>query len=216
MKWRPLIQGSAEWSDARLAIPTASQFHRIITPKEMKLSKSADGYLCELLAEWVLGYGVVDAESGFMDRGKDMEIEARHYYELQREADLLPGGFFLTEDERAGASPDGCVGDEGLVEIKCLSAPKHIGYLLYGPGVDYRAQVQGQLLISGRAWVDFVAYSPVLPSRIIRYERDEEFIARLRLALTQFCENLDAARKQLAEAGVEGQLPPARGLGLVA
>lgn len=213
----PLIQGSEAWIDARLALPTASQFHRIITPRKAQFAAAAAGYRNELLAEWRLGYPVVDAESGFMNRGREMEEDARAWYELQRDADVQPGGFLLTDDKRAGCSPDGLVGEDGLLEIKCPNAAKHIGFLLDGVEDDYRPQAQGQLFVSGRRWVDLVIYSPALPAEIIRVERDEEFIGKLAGCLTQFCEMLDAGKRALVARGVTGRLgaPPAYGLQLV-
>lgn len=218
MKHRPLIQGSAEWIDARLGLPTASEFHRIITPKTMKPSASMDGYRNELLAEWVLGYPVVNAESGFMQRGTDMEADARAWYELQTDNEVRAGGFMLTDDERAGCSPDGLVEEDGLLEIKCPKVDKHVGFLLDGVGDDYRPQAQGQLLISGRQWVDLVVYSPALPPVLVRVLRQEEFIEKLRPALTQFCEMLDAGKRALAARGVVGKtgMPAQCGLELVA
>jgi hypothetical protein len=213
-----IVQGSAEWIDARLGLPTASEFSKIITPKQMKLSTTADGYRNQLLAEWHLGYPVTNADSSFMNRGTDMEQDARAFYELRTDSEVEPGGFCLTDDERAGCSPDGWVGDDGLIEIKCLEIAKHIGFLLDGVSDEYRCQTQGQLYITGRRWVDLVCYSPVLPSVIVRCHRDEPFQAKLGPALTQFCEMLDAGKVALSRMGIVGKkgLPAQRGLELVA
>ena len=217
-------QGSAEWADLRLGIPTASQYHRIITPKTMKLSAGSEGYRNQLLAEWALGYPVVDAESGFMDRGNNLEDDARSFYEVQREVDLIDAGFILTDDRRTGGSPDALVGDDGGAEIKCLSAPNHIGFLLHGLDDTYRPQVQGYLWITGRKWWDVVLYSPSFPSAIVRIERDDDFIAKFVPALTQFCEQLDQDKRELLRRGVvqrtvfgrkTAEAPPERGLFLV-
>jgi len=214
----PLIQGSAEWIDARLALPTASQFHRILTPAKAQLAAARFTYRNELLAEWHLGYPVVDAESGFMTRGTDMEEDARAWYELQRDAEITPGGFLLTDDGRAGCSPDGLVGEDGGLEIKVPAAKHHIGYLLDGLDGEHRCQVQGGLMISGRKWWDVVIYSPTFPSRIFRVERDEEFIIKLRQGVTQFCEEFDAGKRVLAALGITSALDRPerpRGLALV-
>ena len=214
----PLIQGSAEWIDARLCLPTASQFHRILTPAKAQLAAGRFSYRNELLAEWALGYPVVDAESNFMTRGKDMEEDARAWYELQREEDVSPGGFLLTDDGRAGCSPDGLCGEAGLIEIKIPGAKGHIGFLLDGLEGEHRCQVQGELWISGRQWCDVVIYSPAFPSRIYRLERDEEFIGKLRQAVTQFAEELDAGKRMLEGLGIRPALQRperVRGLALV-
>lgn len=214
----PVVQGSAEWVEARLGLPTASEFHRVLTPKKMELAKAVFGYRDELLAEWILGYPVINAESGFMQRGTQMEADARSWYELQTDTEVMPAGFCLTDDRRAGCSPDGFVGDEGLIEIKCPDLPKHIGFLLDGVGDDYRPQAQGQLMITCRDWVDLVVYGPAAPPIITRVTRDEEFIGKLRPALTQLCEMLDQAKRILVARGVKPKLgmPPARGLVMVA
>lgn len=213
-----VTQGSAEWADLRLALPTASQFHRIITAAKLKPSAAMAGYRDDLLAEWALGYGVTNAESGFMERGKDLESDARAWYELQTDNEVTPGGFVLTDDRRAGCSPDGLIDEPGGLEIKCLSAPNHIGILLNGMENEHKCQVQGSLYITGREWWDVVFYSPALPSLIIRVERDEAFMAAFPPALTQFCEMLDAGKRALAALGVESKLPPVpvRGLEMVA
>ena len=95
-------QGSPAWVEARLGIPTASNFSRIITAKTAKLSSSAEGYLCELVAESLLGVPVDEATSSFMERGADLEAEAFARYELEYDVDTTPVGFVLRDDGRAG------------------------------------------------------------------------------------------------------------------
>ena len=210
-------QGSEAWLMARLGLPTASQFHRVLTPKTGKLSAQATGYRNLLLAEHVLGYPLDNAGSAFMERGTDLEAEAKSFYELQRDTDIQRVGFCLTDDRRTGCSPDGFVGADGLVEIKCPSIQVHIGHLLDGAAEDdHRCQAQGQLWVTGRAWLDLVVYSPVLPSLIVRVERDEEFIAKLAQAVGQFCDWLEHGRRELARRGVVGKVeaPPERVLKL--
>jgi len=104
-----LKQGSDEWLDARLGIPTASEFDRIITPAKLELSKSARPFMCVKLAEWMAGapleaYDV--GAHGWGKRGKDLEAEAIRYYEMDRDCETQAVGLVLTDDGMAGASPD--------------------------------------------------------------------------------------------------------------
>lgn len=203
-------QGSAAWVEARLGLPTASQFHRIITPTTMKPSASAEGYRNELLAEWLMGAPLEAMDEGFMERGMALEAGARSFYELMREADVEQVGFLWRDDRRCGCSPDGLVGTEGGVEIKCPSPGVHVSYLLGGPGDKYRAQIQGCLWIAERQWWDFLSYHPTMPPALVRIERDERFIAALAEAVVQFCDNLDTAKSSLLARGYSPVEKPKR------
>lgn len=194
-------QGTTEWAQARLGIPTASNFDKIITAKTMKLSTQIEGYAYRLIAEQVLKTPLDDATSGFMLRGSILERKAVQFYELQRDAETTPVGFVLRDDRRVGCSPDRFVGDEGLLEIKCPAAHTHIGYLLDEEGIGYRAQVQGQLWITGRAWCDTVSYNPDMPPAIARQERDDAFIAKLAACVEQFLAYVDECKLRLVRRG---------------
>lgn len=205
-----VAQGSPEWIQARLGIPTASQFDRILTAKTLKVSAQSVGYHYELLAEYFLGQPVSDAGSGYMDRGLEMEREARTWYELASDVDVQPVGLCLTEDRRIGASPDGLVGSEGLVEIKCPSAAVHIGYLLNQDRLveKYQHQVQGGLWVTGRQWIDLVSYHPSLPPVLVRVAIDADYQQALSVALAVFVKTLDQARRWLTAR--YALLPPER------
>lgn len=195
-------QGSTAWLMARLGIPTASCFDKIITPKTMKLSEQAVKYAWLLLAEQHTGAPMEDATAGFMARGEVMERKAVEYYELQRNVDTEAVGFILRDDRRAGCSPDRLVGENGLLEIKVPSAPVHISYLLDDEGIGYRAQVQGQLWIAERDWVDTLSYHPTMPEALVRIHRDEEFIPKLAAAVGQFLEMMDDMKEKLSKRGM--------------
>lgn len=204
-------QGSGAWVKARLGIPTASRFEKVITPKTMKLSESSAGYAYALIAEQILGVPMDDASSyGFMQRGAVLEKHAIKFYELQRDVDVEKLGFATTDDGRAGCSPDGLVGAVGMIEIKCPAAPNHIGYLLGDEGIGYRAQVQGQLWVMEREWVDTISYHAELPTGILRIRRDEKFITALAAAVKQFNEFIDDAKDKLLRLGyIDEGLAPA-------
>lgn len=194
-------QGTTEWAQARLGIPTASAFGKIITPKTMKLSAQAEEYAHRLLAEQILGEPLDDATSGFMQRGSLQEQKAVAYYELQQDVETTPVGFILRDDRKVGASPDRLVGTTGLLEVKCPAAHTHIGYLLDEEGIGYRCQVQGQLWIAEREFVDTISYNPFMPTAIVRQHRDEKFIAALATAVDQFLAVMEICKATLIAKG---------------
>ena len=185
------IQGSTEWLQLRAGIPTASCFDMIITPQG-RPSKQWERYMHTLLAERIMKRPVVEFVSTWMARGNQMEAEAVAFYESMRELDTDRIGFLTNDLGTIGASPDRFVGDEGLLEIKAPKEHVHIEYLLK-KSVDsaYYPQVQGQLWISGRKWLDILSYSPELPPALIRVERDEEYLAKLAVAVEEFSDELE-------------------------
>jgi len=191
--YRDVVQGTTEWKQLRLGIPTASQFHRIVTPKGAP-SKSQEGYRHELLAERLLGEELEGFESPWMTRGKDKEQEAVYFYQLQRGLDIERVGFVLNDAGTVGASPDGLVGEDGTAEIKVCKPSVHVGYLLQDGTAyaEHQIQVQGQLWVAERQWSDLICYCPGLPSAIHRAERDEPFIASLAKEMALFVEKLEA------------------------
>lgn len=193
-------QGSPEWLDARVGIPTASQFSRIITAKTRKASSQAAGYLHEKSAEYMLGEPLDNFKSQFMERGNKIEKEARKWYEFETNNDVREVGFCLRDDRLVGCSPDGLVGDDGVLEIKCPGAKQHVAYMDKPEGLldAYRTQVQGILWLTCRQWCDIVSYNPGMQSVIYRAERDEPFIATLAPLVDAFIERL---RKFLIQHG---------------
>lgn len=196
------IQGTPDWLYARLGVVTASNAHRIITPKTLKLSSQASGYAHELLAESALGHPIDNASSGFMERGNILEMKARQWYELQRDCEVEEVGFIMRDDRRAGCSPDGLVGANGGVEIKCPSAAVHIATLLGEADEKHRCQVQMSMWVTEREYWDRVSYNPDLPSALIRFNRDEKFIAALSDAVDQFLEYLLESKLKLQKLGL--------------
>lgn len=195
-------QGSPEWFAARLGIPTASQFDRILTPKTRKPAAGAETYLHELLAEWLTGVPSGPEQRGFMERGSEMEEWAVGWYEFTREVSVRRVGTVLRDDRLVAGSPDALVGDDGGLEIKCPSASQHIANLLDGRE-RYYAQAQGCLLLTGRRWWDVLSYHPEIPAHVVRYERDEEYLTALAGALEGFVARLLAARERLCAMGCE-------------
>ena len=202
----PAEQGSAGWHMARLAIPTASNFDRIVTPRG-KLSAQRDGYLFELVAEWLLGHPLEDTleDNYWIARGHELEPQARAYYALQRDIEPTPCGFIYRDETRlCGASPDWLVGEAGCAEVKAPKASTHVGYLLGQAVPDkYIGQVQGQLYVTGRAWCDWMSFYPGLPPVILRTTPDPAYQAALAESIPAFTQDLLAARARLAAHKME-------------
>lgn len=197
-------QGGAAWIQARLGLPTASCFDRLITPKTMKPSASTEPYLDQLLAEWLIGEPLDPDLLGFMERGRELEDDAVRFYEGLRDVETTACGFCLTDDRRAGASPDRLVGEDGGLELKCPGAAAHVGFIRHlrePKPTKYYAQIQGGLWVTGRQWWDFMSYHPTIPPVVVRYPRDEAFIATLAAIVAAFCDKLDAERAEFLAAG---------------
>lgn len=197
-------QGSVEWYRARIGIPTASEFHQIVTPAKGLLSKSSRKYAYRLIAERLLNRPMESVGGQqWMERGKELEPKAAAQYQFVHDVELARVGFITTDDGMIGASPDRIVkGAAAGVEIKVPSPAVHIGYMLDGPGDDYRPQVQGQNWVCEFDYVDFYSYSDVMPARVIRTGRDEPYIALLRDALEQFNIQLLVMLQKAREMGV--------------
>jgi hypothetical protein len=202
-------QRSEDWQRARLGIPTSSEFHRIVTPKECKLSAQSRDYMAVLLAEWMLAAPLPSIETEYMQRGAQLEHEAVRAYEFASGLDTETVGFVTTDDGMIGCSPDRLVGSEGCLEIKCPAANTHVGYMLERKLDDkYAPQTQGQLFITGRQWVDTVSYYPGLPTVVIRSGRRPDYIASLQSALSAFVETMLVARATIIQK--YGEFPIAK------
>ena len=205
MKVHDVAQGSKEWFDVRLGIPTASQFDRILTPSKLKYASGASTYLNELLAEWMLGEPLDATMTDWMDRGTELEAEALRYWEFQRNADARQVGFCTNDAGTVGASPDALVDPNGGLEIKNRAAKNHVGFLL-GDDPIPRGQVQGGIWICERDWWDVLSYNPRLPPVLIRVYRDEKYIKALSDAMTQFLDELEQGKQLLARLGKAGRV----------
>lgn len=195
-------QGSVEWFDARAFIPTASNFDRIITPTG-KESTQVDAYANEILAAKIAGKAVTTFEGNmWTERGNELEPEAAAFYEFTKNIQTEVVGFCTNDAGTYGASPDRLVGEDGLLEIKCPAPHTHVSYMLNGKAEQkYIPQIQGQLLITGRKWCDFISYHPEMPSIIIRIERDDSYINELIKFLDKFDELLNKKELTLKEKG---------------
>jgi hypothetical protein len=182
-------QRSPEWFMAKLGVPSAGSFDKIVTTKG-EPSKQARQYIYQLAGEYVSGQHMETYSSFAMERGTALEDEARNLYEFQNGVEVQQIGF--CRNELAGCSPDGLVGDDGGLEIKCPLIHTHVEYLLTRklPSA-YFQQVQGSLYVTGRKWWDFMSYYPGLKPLLIRATPDIEFMVKLEAALREFNRELE-------------------------
>jgi hypothetical protein len=177
-------QRSVEWHQLRLGIPTASEFSQLVTPTG-RPSTSLNGYAMTLAGELLLGRSVnMWSGNSWTERGREMEGQAVSLYEFAHDAEVHHVGFITNDDKTAGCSPDALIGDDGMIEIKCLSVQNHIAAIMQFNRTgacppDYVPQTQGQLLLCERKWCDLVFYHPELPILSIRQTARPEVAAVL-------------------------------------
>ena len=201
MKIHNVEQGTVGWLNVRLGIPTASCFEKIVTPGG-KLSTQSRKYMYWLLAEKVLNRSLESLEGlEWVERGKLLEPDAIRMYEFENDVTTQAVGFITTDDGLIGCSPDRLVGNDGMAEIKCPAPQTHVGYMIDGFGADYKPQVQGQLYVAEREWVDRYSYSPEMPPHRDRTYRDEPYIKFLSDALKDFNEQFAEALEKLKLSG---------------
>lgn len=181
------LQEGADWMAQRAGNFTASRSADLMARTKSGPSASRANLLALLAVERLTGECVVTYQNGAMARGIELEAEARDAYSFERGVAVTESGYVASPDmERTGCSPDGLLGDDGLLEIKCpASMQKHLDALRTGAhAVEYRWQVQHQMMVTGRAWVDVVSFDPRFPDglqiAVTRVERDDKAIAELR------------------------------------
>lgn len=196
-----VVQGTPEWEKARLGIPTASNFDKIVTIKG-EPSKQREKYMYQLAAERITGFKESGYQNGAMLRGMEIEAQARAMYEFMTDNEVEQVGFCYYDSKKdCGCSPDGLVRAPGMLEIKCPTSAVHVGYLLaQGLPTAYFQQTQGQLFVTGREWVDFFSFYPSLKPLLIRVKPDKLFINKLRVELEVFCHELDQITEKIKGA----------------
>lgn len=197
-------QGTPEWHAARAGRVTASRIADLTARTKSGWSASRMNYMADLIAERLTGTVAEGFSSPAMRHGTETEPEARAAYEFFQDVTVTEVGFVVHPTiERAGCSPDGLVGDIGMVEIKCPNTATHLETLLGGTVPEkYLKQMQWQMRCCGRAWCDFVSYDPRLPARmqlfIQRVARDDAMLAEIETQVIDFLAELDAKVKALA------------------
>jgi putative phage-type endonuclease len=198
-------QGSPEWFAQRLGKVTASRVADVIAKTKTGYSTSRDNYMAQLVCERMTNTVAESFTNSAIQHGTDTEPLARAAYEAHADV-LVDEVAMITHPtiEAAGASPDGLVGDDGVLEIKCPNTATHIDTLLTrtGPG-KYITQMQWQMACTGRKWTDFVSFDPRMPDGlqlfVKRIPRDDAYIQMLEKEVIQFLTELDGKIKKLNE-----------------
>lgn len=186
------VQGSPEWKAERIGKVTASRLADVTARTKSGWGASRANYMAQLIAERLTGEMQESFTNAAMAWGTEKEPDARAAYEFYRDVTVGLVGFVAhPKIAMSGASPDGVVGDIGLVEFKCPNTATHIDTLLVG-GIDdkYQKQMQWQMACTGRAWCDWVSFDPRMPENmrlhIERVKRDDVLIASLERAVVEF------------------------------
>ena len=188
-------QGSPEWLAARAGKVTASMISNVLAKPETAAYRD---YQAQIVAELLTGKPQgSDFTNAAMEFGTENEPFARSAYEVSRGIMVDEVGLVLHPTiDRAGASPDGLVGSDGLVEIKCPKVATHLAYICAGVvPTKYKNQMLFQMICAERAWCDFVSFRPDLPEHlqlfVIRFQRDEVKIKELTTAVNSFLAQVD-------------------------
>ena len=184
------LQWSEEWERWRNR-PTTSEFSSFVTPARGDYSAQATAYAAKIVAKR-LGVYTEPPPSFWMEWGMEQEPLAKAAYAAETGFDISDAGFILPDHTDAyGGSPDGLVGEDGLLEVKCPAPETLIMYHANGElPAQYRPQVQGLLMISQRAWCDFYAFHPALPAFLVRVERDEKYQQKIADALLRLLKEI--------------------------
>jgi len=181
-------QGSDEWKAARAGMPTASAFKDALAKGEGKTRRA---YMLKLIGERLTGELSEGYSNGHMERGHEMEPDARAAYAWHADADPVQVGFVVNDGlidlGPVGCSPDSMIGSAGLLEIKTKLPHIQCEVLLKGEvPTEHLKQIHGAIWVCEREWLDFVSYWPGLPIFIKRVYRDEKVIADLKVGLFEF------------------------------
>jgi len=193
-----IAQGSPEWHDIRRGKVTASRVADLIAKTKSGPATSRANYMAELLCERMTGETQPFFSNAAMQWGTDKEPEARAAYCFHTDNDVSEIAFVDHPTiAMAGASPDGLIGDDGLLEIKCPNTATHLDTLASGkPAGKYVTQMMWQMACTGRQWCDFASYDPRLPEHlrlfVTRIPRDGDLIAAMEAEVAAFLGELDA------------------------
>lgn len=188
-------QRTEEWLTARAGKVTASCLDDVMAAKT---TAGYQNYMAKLICERLTGRAEQTPVSAAMQRGTDLESLARDFYVVETGAMVEEVGFYEHPSIlNSGASPDGIIGTDGLIEIKCPNTATHIKTLeSKKPALKYMRQMQWQMACTGRKWCDFVSFDDRLPEHLsffcTRIERDDEMIAELEKSVTTFLNELEA------------------------
>ncbi len=196
-------QRSPEWFAARLGKVTASRVADVMAKTKMGYSASRANYMAELICERLTGSKTEGYTNAAMQWGVDNEESARNAYAFMHNAEVIEAGFDIHPTiAEFGASPDGYIGDDGQVEIKCPNTATHLETLLNDSMEGkYITQMQSQMACTGRKWCDFISYDPRLPADmqlwVKRIYRDDVLIKTIETEVMTFLEELGTKLNKL-------------------
>ena len=196
-------QGSEEWFQQRLGKVTASRISDVMAKTKTGWGASRKNYMMELLCQRLTGSREDGYTNAAMQRGIDMEPVARAAYEIHTGKDVTETGFILHPLwEDIGASPDGLVGANGMLEIKCPNTAQHVACLRSGePDSKYWWQMQCQMACADRQWCDFASFDDRLPEPlqlfVVRVERDDQAVSDLVDNSLEFLGELGKIEKEM-------------------
>jgi putative phage-type endonuclease len=191
------LQRTEDWYAARLGKVTASRVADVMAKTKSGYSASRANYMAQLICERLTGTQGESFQNAAMAWGTEQEPAARGAYEARTGLLVQETGFVPHPTiSGAGASPDGLVGDDGLVEIKCPNTATHIDTLLGGSAaLKYRDQMMMQMACTGRQWCDFVSYDPRMPANmqlfVVRVIRDERAISEMENEICKFLTEME-------------------------
>jgi len=196
-------QRTSDWFSIRLGKVTASRISDVMAKTKTGYSASRKNYMTQLLLERLTGQKEESYTNAAMQHGIDTEPEAREAYESQTFNIVTECGFFDSEEiKMSGASPDGLIATDGLIEIKCPNTATHLETLL-DKNIDkkYILQMQWQMFCTGRKWTDFVSYDNRLPVNlrlfIKRINREEKMIKEIKSEVILFLSELDSLESKV-------------------
>lgn len=198
-----LEQGSEEWLRARCGLVTASRVADVVAKTKSGWGASRANYMAELIAERLTGEPATRFTNAAMQWGTETEPQARAAYEFFHDATVVEVGLVKHPTiTQSAASPDGLVGADGLVELKCPQTATHIETLLAGKiPAKYDTQMQWQMACTGRQWCDFVSFDPRLPGDLSmfcrRVMRDDARIGELESDVLEFLADLEQKLERL-------------------
>lgn len=195
----PAAPNSLEWLQARSGVVTASEFDQFLTTSfELRSGEMPKSYVARKIAERWTGGSLPGFQSVDMDIGEILETEAIPFYEGLYDTKITRVGLITTDDGLVGASPDGLIGEDGGIEIKCPRVETHVKYLLNGkvPN-DYIAQVHAGLYVTGRPRWIFMSHCRRLPPLILQVNRNEEIIKAIAAALAELTPRIQEGFDQL-------------------
>lgn len=198
-----MIQGTDAWFAAKIGKCSASRLNDALAMTKTGEGSGRIGYRLELVTERLTGQKTESYTNSYMQWGTEQEPFAREAYEKLKSEFVVETGFidhpFI---KMSGASPDGLVGEQGLIEIKCPASTTHISYLSDGKvPAKYKRQMIWQLACTGRKWCDFVSFDPRLPENlqlfVVRYEPTQDEITDVENEVTEFLKTVDELELKL-------------------